>query len=272
MRSATSAGRRFGEGEIHIWLAPLVEDEDRTEEFVPLLDRREVERAARFSYRRLRSHFVQSHGIVRRILAGYAGVDPADVVFTRSRFGKPRLVAPAAASRLHFSLSHSGDFCILAVRLGQPLGVDIEQLNDQPQALGIARRHFTAAETRMLAGLRGDARRDGFFALWTRKEAVVKAMGASLAGNMGRIEFEPDGAGRPALAALDGDRSRTRGWSILGLDVAPGYVAALATAHPFQELQQFTWSGLGTAGACGRRDNGVSIANDDGSALAKVLG
>jgi 4'-phosphopantetheinyl transferase len=255
MRPADPADHPFGEGEIHIWLAPLVEDERRTEEFFPLLDRGEVERAARFSYRRLRSHFVQSHGIVRRILAGYAGVDPADVVFTRSRFGKPRLVAPASASRLHFSLSHSGDFCILAVRLGQPLGVDIEQLKDHPLALGIARRHFTAAETRMLAGLRGDDRRDGFFALWTRKEAVVKAMGASLAGNIGGIEFAPDGAGQPALVALDGDRSRTRGWFVLGLDVTPGYVAALATVHPFRELRHFTWNGLGPARACNRRNN-----------------
>ena len=250
MRSSASAPRFLGEGDIHIWLARLVEDEDCTEKFVSLLDRREAARAARFLYKRRRMHFVQSHGIVRRILAGYAGVgDPADLVFRRSRLGKPRLVAPAAASRLHFSLSHSGDCCILAVRLGQPLGIDLELLHDLPQAFHIARRNFTAAETRMLAGLRGDARRDGFFALWTRKEAVVKAMGASLAANIGRIEFAPDGAGHPQLTSLDGDRSRTRDWFVLGLDIEPGYAAALATARPFRHLRHFMWSGVTPAAA-----------------------
>ena len=258
MRSSASAPRFLGEGDIHIWLARLVEDEDCTEKFVSLLDRREAARAARFLYNRRRMHFVQSHGIVRRILAGYAGVgDPADLVFRRSRLGKPRLVAPAAASRLHFSLSHSGDCCILAVRLGQPLGIDLERLHDLPQAFHIARRNFTAAETRMLAGLRGDARRDGFFALWTRKEAVVKAMGASLAANIGRIEFAPDGAGH--LASLDGDRSRTRGWFVLGLDVEPGYVAALATARPFRGLQHFIWSGVTPRARPDRRDRAKSL-------------
>jgi hypothetical protein len=72
-------------------------------------------------------------------------------------------------------------------------------------------------------------------------------MGASLAANIGRIEFAPDGAGH--LASLDGDRSRTRGWFVLGLDVEPGYVAALATARPFRGLQHFIWSGVTPAAA-----------------------
>jgi 4'-phosphopantetheinyl transferase len=143
------------------------------------------------------------------------------------------------------------------VRLGQPLGIDLERLHDLPQAFHIARRNFTAAETRMLAGLRGDARRDGFFALWTRKEAVVKAMGASLAANIGRIEFAPDGAGH--LASLDGDRSRTRGWFVIGLDVEPGYVAALATARPFRGLQHFIWSGVTPRARPDRRDRAKSL-------------
>jgi 4'-phosphopantetheinyl transferase len=243
MRSPAADRRGLRDDEIHVWLARLVEDEDRTAEFVSLLDREEAARAMRFSYERLRMHFVQSHGIVRRILADYAGdVDPADLVFARCRHGKPRPVAPAAASRLQFSLSHSGNCCVLAVRCGQPLGIDLEQLHDRPCAFDIARRHFTAAETQMLASLRGVARRDGFFALWTCKEAVIKAMGASLATSLNRIVFELDAVGHPQLASLDSDLPRARGWIVLGLNLEPGYAAALATAHPFRDLQHFIWN------------------------------
>jgi 4'-phosphopantetheinyl transferase len=240
------AGSLLGlpDGEIHLWLARLGENEDRAAEFVSLLDREEAARAARFSHRRLRMHFVQSHAIVRRILAAYAGaVDAAGLVFRRGRHGKPRLVAPAVASPLHFSLSHSGDYCLLGVRLGQPLGVDLEQLRDVPNVCDIARRYFTAGEARMLANLRGGVRRDGFFALWTLKEAVSKAMGASLATSLKWVEFGPDSLGHPRLDALGGDRSRARDWVALGLGPAPGYVAALATPHPFRRLRHFVWHG-----------------------------
>jgi 4'-phosphopantetheinyl transferase len=208
--------------------------------------------------------FVQSHAIVRRILAAYAGaVDAADLVFRRGWHGKPRLVGPAAASRLHFSLSHSGDYCILAVGLGQPLGIDLERLHDVPNALEIARRNFTATETRMLAGLRGGTCCDAFFALWTRKEAVSKAMGASLAESLKRAEFEPDIMGHPQLAALDGDRSSARDWMVLGLDPALGYLAALATPRPFRRLRQFVWHGAtpGSARVC--RNNALSAPGVD---------
>lgn len=240
------------QGEIHVWLAPLVEDEERTAQFLPLLDREEAARAAGFSHARRRMHFVQAHGIVRRILAEYAGaVDPADLVFTRERHGKPRLVGPAAASRLQFNLSHSRDCCVLAVSDGRSVGIDVERRREVPLALDVARRHFTATEIRMLARLRGCARREGFFALWTRKEAVTKAMGASLAASLRRVEcgFDPNGRanGHVRLAALNGDRSRMREWTVLDLDLAPDYVAALATDQPIRNLRQFAWDGSDAA-------------------------
>jgi 4'-phosphopantetheinyl transferase len=229
------------DGDVHVWLARLIEDQSHTAEFFSLLDRHERTRATRFSYDRLRMHFVQSHGIARRILAEYAGVvDPADLVFTRSRHGKPKLIAPT--SDLHFSLSHSGDRCILAVRFGQRLGVDLERVENFPYTLDIARRHFTVTETQMLARLSGRARSNYFFAMWSRKEAIVKAMGASLVRSLNRIELEPDALGHLQLASLDGSRSRSRGWVVLGLDVVPGYAAALATPKSFRGLRFFLCS------------------------------
>jgi 4'-phosphopantetheinyl transferase len=254
VRSPAADRQALHDDEIHVWLVPLGEDKEPAAEFVSLLDREEAARAARFAHRRLRMHFVQSHAIVRRILVGYVGaVDASDLVFRRGRYGKPRLVAPAAACRLHFSLSHSGDRCILAVRLGQPLGIDIERLNDLPNALEIARRNFTAAETRMLADVHRVWRRDAFFALWTRKEAVSKALGASLATSLKQVEFELGMAGQPQLAALDGDRLRARDWVVLGIESAPGYVAALATAHPFRRLRHFVWREVPSACCTERR-------------------
>ena len=134
-----------------------------------------------------------------------------------------------------------------------------------PRALDIARRNFTAPEIQMLARLRGDgAQCDGFFALWTRKEAATKAMGASLAASLKRLEcgFDADGRanGRVRLAALNGDRSRTRTWAVLDLDLGPGYAAALATALPVRDLQQFAWNEATPAAAIVHRNRAASTA------------
>jgi 4'-phosphopantetheinyl transferase len=272
MRSPAADRPPLRDGEIHVWLARLVEDENRAAELVSLLDPEEAARAARFSYPRLRAHFVQSHAIVRRILAGYAGaVDAAGLVFERGRHGKPRVVAPAAGSCLHFSLSHSGDCCILAVRRGHPLGIDLERLRDVPTALEISRRNFTAAETRILAGLRGAARCDGFFAMWTCKEAVIKAMGTSLATSLGRVEVELDTMGHPRLASLGGNRSRAREWVVLRLDPTPGYAAALATPHPFRRLRHFVWHEAMPAVARDHENSALSIAAREALNWLKVL-
>jgi hypothetical protein len=88
MKVLAADPRILCDDEIHVWLAHLVEDEDVTAKHVSILNCDEAARAADFSYERLRMHFVQTHAIARRILAGYAGVDPTDLV---SRAGCSRI-------------------------------------------------------------------------------------------------------------------------------------------------------------------------------------
>ena len=92
---------------------------------------------------------------------------------------------------------------MLAVRLDQPVGIDVEKIRDLPRGIDIAQTYFAPAESRALNRLRGTARRDAFFALWTHKEALVRALGLSLAPNLARLEFDLDPAGGPRLVARD---------------------------------------------------------------------
>jgi len=228
-------------GEIHVWTARLVDDHHATADLLRILDQEERARAAQLSFERDRVRFIQAHGIVRRILAGYCDADAAALTFARNRHGKPYLVPPANGPDLRFSVSHSGNCCMLAVRLDHPIGIDVEQV----RAIDIAQSYFTPAEDRALALLQGTARRDAFFVLWTHKEATIKGLGVSLAANLGRLEFDLDPVGSPRLAAWDGDRSVAQSWSIRPLDPAPGYVAAVASVHPIRSLTLQNWSRTG---------------------------
>ncbi len=232
-------------GEIHVWAAQLVDDPGATADFLRILDREERTRAARLSFECDRLRYIQAHGIVRRILANYTGGDAATLTFARNRHGKPRLVSRANALNLQFSVSHSGNCCMLAVRLDHPVGIDVEKVRNLPHAMDIAQSYFTPTESRALAALRGSAKRDAFLVLWTHKEAAVKGLGVSLAANLGRIEFDLDQVESPRLVAWDGDRSAAHRWSILRVDPAPGYVAAVVSGRPIHSLTLQTWKDAG---------------------------
>jgi 4'-phosphopantetheinyl transferase len=229
-------------GEIHVWTACLTDDPRATSDLLLVLSQEERARAARFAFEGDRARFIQTHGIVRRIVAGYAAEDAAALTFSRNRHGKPYLVRRVDGPDLQFSVSHSGHCCMLAVQREHAIGVDVEKVRDLPKVMDIVRSYFTPAESRAFAALQGTAQRDAFFALWTHKEAAVKGLGISLAAHLGRLEFERDPAGQLRLAGWDDDRYAARKWSFLRLDPEPGYVAALASEHPIASLTLQNWN------------------------------
>ena len=232
-------------GEVHVWTARLADEHHATADLLRILSREERTQAAQFSFERDRMRFIQAHGIVRQILSNYLDADAATLVFARTHHGKPYLIPRANGPHLEFSVSRSSNCCMLAVQLDHSIGIDVEKVRDLPQAIDIVRSYFTPAESKALSDLRGAARRDAFFALWTHKEATVKGLGISLAAYLGRIEFDLDPIGGLRLVAWDGDQSVAQKWSVVRLDPAPGYVAAVASAHPIRCLTLHNWNHTG---------------------------
>ena len=229
-------------GEIHVWTAHLVDEYRATADLLAILSGEESAQAAQFSFERDRMRFIQAHGIVRQILSNYLDADAATLVFARTHHGKPYLIPRANDPHLEFSVSRSSNCCMLAVQLDHSIGIDIEKVRDLPQAIDIVQSYFTPVESKALSALRGAARRDAFFALWTHKEAMVKGLGISLAAHLGRIEFDLDPIGGLRLVAWDRDQSVAQKWSVVRLDPAPGYVAAIASAYPIRCLTLHNWS------------------------------
>jgi 4'-phosphopantetheinyl transferase len=234
--------QRLASREVHVWSARLVDDLKVTADLLQVLDQGERERAAQFSFERDRVRFIQAHGMVRRIVARYCGADAAALAFARNTHGKPYLVPRSDRPALEFSLSHSGDCCMLALRLDHAVGVDVEHRRDLPQAMAIAQRYFTPAESAALAGLPEPARSEAFLLLWTHKEAMVKALGVGLPANLDRVAFTLDAAGVSRLAAVDGDRSIAQRWDVRCLNPASEYIAAIASMRPIESLTLRHWS------------------------------
>lgn len=164
---------------------------------------------------------IAARGRLRRLLAGMLGCDPAGLVFRRGPHGKPELADPAGTG-LHFNLADSEDRALVVITQGRPVGVDLERHRPGPCEEGLAERVFHPAERAALRGLPPERRRAAFFAVWTRKEAYLKARGTGLS-------VAPDSF---ALPADDGPVCcrLPDGWTLVDLDAGPGWAASLCFA------------------------------------------
>ena len=92
----------------------------------------------------------------------------------------------------------------------------------------IAARFFTPAEAEVIASLPAAQQDLGFFLCWTRKEAVLKAVGdgISLGLDRYRVACRP---GEPVrVLDVDGGPDLAAEWTLVDLQPAPGFAGAAA--------------------------------------------
>lgn len=152
--------------------------------------------------------------MLRYLLAGFTGQKPNELEFESSN-GKPKLIFGDGPA---FNVSHSGDWILLAFDTA-PVGVDVEQINTCLDHTDIVRYHFTPDEQQFV-------RNNGFesfYTLWTRKEALLKAIGRGIDDT---LVTAPALAGLHQVKTLPGEESRT--WAVRTFACSGQYPAALA--------------------------------------------
>lgn len=134
----------------------------------------EHERAARFFFDRDRVRYLASHAALRQLLVNRDASPGAS--FATGAHGKPRL--PGIG--WHFNLSHSDNEALIALSATHEVGVDVEAVKAIDHLGDLAHQYFTPRELGAWLSLDEVERRHAFFALWSRKEACVKAAGWGL--------------------------------------------------------------------------------------------
>jgi 4'-phosphopantetheinyl transferase len=187
---------------------------------------------------RARDVSVAARAALGRLLRAYAGTDDEPEIAIGAH-GKPYT---PALPWLQFNLSHAGHHALLAFSRGQALGVDLERLDRRIAADDIAARFYHPLEAQAIAGMAHEIRTDAFLALWTRKEAVLKALGAGLSFGLERIRFAFGPDGDVHLAACAPEAGLPGGWQVLPLAPAHALVGALAWHGPPRRLHTFRYT------------------------------
>lgn len=223
--------RPLGADDVRIWYARDDGMSDRHEAaFAAVLDDTERATADRFHADEDRRRYVCAHALLRCALGFVSGENARRLRFRTDAHGKPELDAPGQDPPLRFNLSHTRGLVCCAVAWGREIGVDAERTDRGVDVDLMAGRFFAPDEVAALRRLDPVARGDRFTAIWSLKEAVVKAVGRGLAIPLDGFSIDLDPPGMRIHEALRSDPGfgREADWDLRQTWPVPGLVLSVA--------------------------------------------
>lgn len=116
--------------------------------------------------------------LCRSAISAFCGVSSDSIIFKKNKHGKPF----AADLPVHFNISHSRNIVACAVS-DREIGIDIEKIREvNPRS---AERFATDDELEYIKNSK-----NGFFEIWTLKEAYFKCIGTGLGSDIKNISFK----------------------------------------------------------------------------------
>lgn len=210
--------------DIHVWTLDL--DQMLSPDEFATLSPDEQARAKRLISPLHQIRFIRARYGLRKILSQYTNVAASAIQFSYSTQKKPFL---KFAHHLSFNLSHSDHLAIYAISAGPEIGIDIERIKKTYDER-VAERYFSAAENQALLSLSKSQRVIGFYRLWARKEAVVKALGHGLQMPLHQFSVNTDASVMPLIL-------EQKPWLLISLPIHDHFQAALCVQQTSAEVK-----------------------------------
>jgi 4'-phosphopantetheinyl transferase len=233
----------LGQREVQIWRADLAELPGDLDIYVQKLSPLEAQRAARHKAGQVRMQFAAARACLRVLLGNLLDLPASEVPLILSASGKPEL-SPDCGHTLFFNLAHSRETVLIALCRESPVGVDLEYLDRQTNALDIASNYFTPREFRQIQETgEPSARQQAFFRCWTRKEAVVKADGRGLSIPLNSLEVPvlDRAASTPVRIVASGSAPDPETWFVTDLAMGDAIAGAFAAGSKGLETSTFVF-------------------------------
>lgn len=215
--------------EVHVWIAHLDSLFYKYEQYKQLLSEEEKKQESRFAFDHLRKRFAIRRAVLKEILRKYISYSP--LLFSHTSYGKPFLVENSA--QIEFNMSHSNEIAIYAITKNVPIGVDVEYLQKRNFDESLLDLVLSKKEKALFDQLDASSKILQFFTSWTRKEALVKAIGLGLNIPLPDIEIIEENASLQIRWKGPQWIERYQ-WQLVPIPDLQGYVGALAVTNKTQ--------------------------------------
>ncbi len=213
---------------IHLWGIELDGSSHCLERCTQWLDKEEQHRAGRLVREEDRRRYVLAHGGLRAVLSRYLGVGPGVVELCRDEIGKPFVTRKSRSqSLITFNMSHAQGRALIAVSMGQDVGVDLERIRLGVEVEKLSERYFAPSEHALIMQLTEEQRAPRFFRYWVAKEAVLKAQGIGLQA-LHQCEILMGTEGVDAEVLVPEGSPLHHNWKVRLLSCDKGWEAAVA--------------------------------------------
>lgn len=178
--------------DVHVWFASPLEIVERSllEKYRRLLTNDERAQEKRFHFARDQHTYLVTRALVRTVLSKYVAVAPDQWRFLRDAYGRPRIANFTHNRNMTFNVTHTGGLIGLAVVGEAALGIDAEDMRGNPIQMDVADRFFTKTELQQMRCLESHEQEERFYAVWTLKEAYIKARGLGLSIPLDSFSFD----------------------------------------------------------------------------------
>lgn len=200
---------------------------------VDVLSESERHRADRFHFAKDRNRFIICRTFLKFLLAQHVGLGMDKIHLEIDANKKPFLTSHPS---VFFNLSHSADYALIAIA-NSPIGVDIEFINKQFTYEEILPTVFNTLEIHKVMHSNDSHR--AFYQFWTRKEAIVKAIGKGIDDDL------------PKIPVTDGTHSVPQGlmgdfkqMTVLSFPINDNYIGALAITEDMSDVDNIIFSPL----------------------------
>jgi 4'-phosphopantetheinyl transferase len=205
------------------------------------LSSNELSRADKYYNEEDRHQWIASRCGLRQILSGYLGIEPGAVKFAQLEHGKPILFGDIFVNkrfydgsdgmlpRVEFNLSHTSGIAMIAVTIGNPIGVDVEFLDRNLDPAELAPTVFSSDEVAAVLSARAEDRLSRFLEIWTMKEAWLKMIGCGLTEDL------------PTLSVRNYTRlpRELRPAQLMSIDIGESYKAAVSVQRDAPLIRKY---------------------------------
>lgn len=184
-----------------------------------ILSEEERKRMERYHQTKDKIRFTIGRGMLRIIVARYLNCLPESLQFKKGLYNKPYVGNPAD---FHFNVSYSGDLVLIGVA-NEAIGVDIEYISSTLEYRELVEGVLSSEERCFL--LSSPTPREEFLKLWTRKEALLKAVSRGLGDDLKNFSCLDGSQTVSQPEILKGD------WKIKSFLLDSHYYVSLAYRH-----------------------------------------